>query len=852
MKLLKTVLVAVTLSLCGCTSNSDKLNPALTEEGVSIELANHRLESLGDVNYKLHFDIPENTEQQVKGNVEISLTKNDNSNLILDFFAPVGSVHSLKVNSTVVEEINHHNQHIIIPAKLLKAGQNIVNIEFSSTNTGLNRRDEFIYTLLVPDRARTLFPLFDQPSIKAKYALSLTVPSSWSAISQTRISKESKLEGGRKFVEFANSEPISSYLFSFVAGKFEYVSSQRNGHEHRIYHRESDPKRIAQFDDIFNELFHSLDYLEEYTNTPYPFSKYDMVLIPGFQYGGMEHIGATIYRASIMFLPPTPTIDQRISRAKLVAHETAHMWFGDLVTMEWFDDVWTKEVFANYFGAKIVAPLFPELDERQSMLNYFALAYNEDRTVGGTSIKQELDNLKYAGLVYNSIIYNKSPLVLDMIAEKMGDEPLKSAIREVFKKHYLSTARWEDWLQEFDNHTTENLKSWSHNWMYENGMPHITINRVDGGVTISQRDPKGRSLIWEQFISFKAIDSQGKSSEHKHYLSSSDTTITLGFTPKYIIPNSDGRGYGYFDTESASMDYMLANLSKTTSSIERRMALITIFDNILNKPTIKSVEQLINHLNNERDALLYSTTLGYVTQLYKTYGTLLTNDKKELTKIGNILDSTLWNIVNNKNVSAGIRATSFKTIYSLLLTDKSINSVRDHLYKQSAPKGLQLSEREYMTIAMNLAQVLPKNGAEILADQERRIINPDNLEEFKFISRAVNPTCNKQELFIQLLKEENRTVEKWVEQTLGYLTNSRADIKTANSFITPALDILPEIQRTGDIFFPQGWCRALLSGNTSNEAFLIVDSVLNNNKNMHPMLRSKLLISADHLYRLHK
>jgi hypothetical protein len=123
-----------------------------------------------------------------------------------------------------------------------------------------------------------------------------------------------------------------------VAGELTREVYSRNGRDISIYHRETDPKKIAQCPAIADEVFDALEWQEDFTGIPYPFAKYDVIILPGFQYGGMEHTGATLYTDRRMFLDEHPTLNERLSRSALIAHETSHMWFGDYVTMKWFDD----------------------------------------------------------------------------------------------------------------------------------------------------------------------------------------------------------------------------------------------------------------------------------------------------------------------------------------------------------------------------------------------------------------------------------------------------------------------------------------------------------------------------------
>src|SRR4029077_7540345 len=162
---------------------------------------------------------------------------------------------------------------------------------------------------------------------------------------------------------FAETEPLPTYLVAFAAGKFQTETAQRGGRTFTMYHRETDAAKVARNRDALFDLHaKSLAWLEDYTAIPYPFDKLDFILIPSFQFGGMEHAGAMLYNAAGLMLDESATQNQLLNRASTISHETSHMWFGDLVTMQWFNDVWMKEVFANFMAAKIVNPSFPTVN----------------------------------------------------------------------------------------------------------------------------------------------------------------------------------------------------------------------------------------------------------------------------------------------------------------------------------------------------------------------------------------------------------------------------------------------------------------------------------------------------------
>lgn len=534
------------------------------------------------------------------------------------------------------------DEHIVIGAKDVANGENRVTVEFTANDQSLNRRDEFLYTLLVPDRARTLFPCFDQPDMKSVFTLSLEVPSSWQAVANGAIEQvDSTSVTGRRRVYFRETEPLSTYLFSFVAGKLTRETYSRDGRNISIYHRETDPKKVAQCPDIASEVFDALEWQEEYTQIPYPFAKYDLIIMPGFQFGGMEHTGATLYTDGRMFLNENPTLNERLGRSSLIAHETSHMWFGDFVTMEWFNDVWTKEVFANYYASRMIEPLFPEVNHSLNfMLDYIPAAYSEDRTAGANPVKQQLENMRDAGLMYGNIIYDKSPVILEMLVKKMGKEPFRKGIREYLKTYAYGNATWEGLIGILDTYTDDDLSAWSHVWVNEKGMPEISCE-AGKKLYVEQSDPLGRGLLWEQDLSFLIVHPDGETEEVQATFAKDERLKFVDLKRQagegsFVIPNADGKGYGFFRLLEKDTKACLAYLPVCKDEVLRGSLLITLYENLLNR-TISSesyMEAMLDYLPGENNSLLFSVALGYIGNCQRLYP----SDPKKLEQV-------LWRIV---------------------------------------------------------------------------------------------------------------------------------------------------------------------------------------------------------------
>ena len=829
MKAFTYLAMAIVLLLSSC--QTDKKLEKLYEEGVSLELAQLRKKEIKELKYDLHFSIPKRKQEAVEGEVNIRFTIQRPQEIILDFRENADKIKEVSVNGQSTAYI-FQNEHIRVPEEATVQGMNEVYIHFTAGDQSLNRNEEFLYTLLVPDRARTVFPCFEQPNLKAEFTLQLEVPAEWEAVSNTSIQTEA-IKNGRKQITFCPTEPLSTYLFSFVAGKLKKVEYADGERILTAYHRETDPKRVAQLDIIFQQVASSLHWMEDYTDIPYPFAKYSFIILPGFQYGGMEHTGATLYNDNSMFLSEHPTLDEELARAKLIAHETAHMWFGDYVTMDWFNDVWTKEVFANYFAACITEPLFPSVNHSLNWIKtYTSASLAEDRTAGSNSIRQPLDNLRNAGLIYGNIIYNKAPVMMQKLVEIMGEEAYQEGIRKYLKTYAYGNATWDDLIAILDAKTKEDLATFSDVWVNQKGMPHITFHNRYGQLEIRQKDPLNRGLLWPQRfqVTFQGLEC----SSVEVNLTKESLIIDIPEGAEAILPNTDGRGYGLFIPDEQSKKWLLAHWQETLDDTARQSLLMLLYENYQHNLISDKewMNALLNGLNNEKNALIASTLCSYL------------NDP--LIRLGNKdLENELWKWSENHPI-ASCRLQLIRCLTSSAKAPESIERIYRLWEKQSHP---MLNERDYMTMAYELALHRPERYETIRETQRDRITNPDRKRQFDFIIQAVTPDTLQMDTFFQsLLKAENRRIEPWAASALTYLNHPLRQ-PYSMKYIRPGLEVLQEVQRTGDIFFPKDWASALLENYKSKEAYQEVQAFFEAHPEYPALLKNKILQAAWSIYR---
>ncbi|MEC8356526.1 MAG: M1 family aminopeptidase [Pseudomonadota bacterium] len=808
--------------------------------GVTQQLAEHRKIVLSRLSYDLSFDLPARPDQRIPASavIEFELSEADEP-LVLDFKESAEKLGSVEVNGQP-SDYRFESEHLVIPAGELRAGQNRISVQFTAGDSSLNRNPEFLYTLFVPDRARTAFPLFDQPNLKARYTLTLTMPADWEAISNAPLQQLEAL-GERKRLRFASTELISSYLFSFVAGKFQRETRQVDGRQMTMLHRESDREKVARnLDAVFDLHGAALSWLEEYTAIDYPFQKFDFALIPSFQYGGMEHVGAIQYRADSLLLNAQPSQTQLLSRASLIAHETAHMWFGDLVTMDWFNDVWTKEVFANFMAAKIVNPSFPEINhDLNFLIRHFPSAYAVDRTQGANPIRQDLQNLNEAGTLYGNIIYNKAPIMMRQLETLIGQDEFRSGLREYLANFAYGNATWPDLIAILERKTEVDLQSWSEVWVNTAGRPHFLLEESAGTTALRQIDPEGTGRVWPQ----QFLVSERTEGKWRLELVESGRSEIAVFDPGASagLLNADGRGYGLFPA-----DPELLSDWESLDSIQRGSLLVSLFENLLEGNRLSTDEylnRLIGIIELEDNQLLLNLMLRQVRILYWNF---LSEAARADAAVN--VEKSLWALMLAAD-SPSSKKIFFEAYRDLALTTPALDQLLRVWRAEIVFEGLVLSETDQIALATVLAIKLPEQADQIVTRQLAQINNQDRQRRFDWIRPALSPVPSTRRAFFETLADEdNRAIESWVLGALDALHHPvRRD--DADAYILPSLELLEEIQVTGDIFFPARWLGATLGSHNTPAAAAIVRDFLAQRPEYNHQLRLKILQAADPLFR---
>ena len=773
--------------------------------------------NISGVLYQLTFNISENPQAKVTGKAAITFDTWTKQDVVLDFQGTPGEVMVYKANKGKGKKtaVKVQNGQIIIPGKMFKPGTNKVVVDFTSQDKALVRSGSVVYTQVQADEGRALFPCFDVEGLRGQFQTTINAPAGWKAIT----------------VDMSEKMTPSNYMFA--VGKFNEKSSTVDGRILHVYYTETDPHKVAQIDQVFAEVSKAMKWMEGYTGIANPYQKEGVVyILPSFQLGGLERRGAVALSDKSVFLDKKPTKEDLLKRTELIAHETAHIWFGNILAI---NEPWAKEVLANFMASKITRSQYKKDEFEINFMNtYLHHAMALDRTEGSHPIAQDLSDPHDPVWMYDHINYCKAPAMMRMLEDEMGAQAMQNGLQQCLKEHYLGSMSWNEIVETLDRQAPgAGVRQFCEVWVKQKGMPIITTSYRDGNVVVSQSDPYGRGLCWRQKFELKVISNLGQAQTIKVDMQQPTMTFKVkgGGAPGYIIPNQDGRGYGRFTLDDKYVKILPMRLITTRNDLNRYTLLNLIHDNYLQGKLAPShFGELFRFLGREKNPLIMETAID---QMHKIASDLTMRQR-------NTLELVIMDLLG-ENKTKDCRQLVLRKLGTSAISPEVLDKLQTILDRHNESV---LDEHDYMEIAYRLAVTRPDRRQQIL-DKERARLTTDELrQEFDFVSRATNPNADARvEVFKNLLKPENRQNEEWVLSTLRLL-NSDVFEPQSNVYIVEGLKALPEIQKTSSLAFPSRWTQTLIAPHKSAEAKTEVKKFLDNSANFPASLKNYVYESA--------
>lgn len=427
--------------------------------------------------------------------------------------------------------------------------------------------------------ARRAFPCFDEPALKSTFSVSLVVDEKLQAVSNCQVTKVTTVDGGKKQVDFARTMKMPTYVLAFVVGDLEVSKPiSVDGVDVRIWtipgkqHLTGFSKEIAAY---------SLRYFKKYFGRPYPGDKLDLLGIPDFAAGAMENLGCVTFRETALLVDPATASQAGMDRvAEVVAHEIAHMWFGDLVTMEWWDGLWLNEAFATFMAAKCV----DSWKKAWGVWEKFALsrgaAMRTDALKATRPIQFTVNHPDEAAAMFDVLTYEKGCSVMRMLEQYLGEETFREGIALYMDRHAYGNTTGEDLWAALSESSGQDVAKIMEGWVYKPGFPVISVSKDDtaGSVTLGQRPFKflaeavDASQLWTVPVFLRAKTAEGII-EQKFLLADAEKTFHLGEGLEWVVVNAGGHGFVrvMYDAELASA---LTTKAMDTLSIAERYNLL--------------------------------------------------------------------------------------------------------------------------------------------------------------------------------------------------------------------------------------------------------------------------------------
>jgi aminopeptidase N/puromycin-sensitive aminopeptidase len=447
----------------------------------------------------------------------------------------------------------------------------ILNNELRGFYLSKTDHRNYAVTQFEPTDARRAFPSFDEPTFKATYDISLVVDAADTGISNSPIESDTPgPDPGKHTLKFSTTPKMSTYLVAFLVGDFKCSAGEQDGVAIRVC---ATPDKVALTPYGVQVAKYVMHYLNNYFGIPYPLKKLDLIAIPDFEAGAMENFGAITYRETDLLIDEkTASINAKKLVDIVIAHEMAHQWFGDLVTMQWWDNIWLNEGFATWMENKAVAAQHPEWNIDQTVVSDLADTLNLDAQPTTRSIRARADSPDEINQMFDGIAYGKASDVLLTVENYVGEETFRKGVHNYLAAHMYSNATAEDFWNEQTATSRKPVDKIMESVIAQPGVPIITFADPAGGkVAVSQKRfflspavQTGAAQRWTLPVCFKETGG----TQDCTVLTPSTATFSLP-SGKLFFANAGGKGYYRSAYPPTAYDAILANIESALTPTER-------------------------------------------------------------------------------------------------------------------------------------------------------------------------------------------------------------------------------------------------------------------------------------------
>ena len=769
------ILCALAFSFSAFTRTSD--------DDLTWKLAKSRKNQVKSVNYSLFFELRKGSDL-FKGKTIITLELNDlKQDLTIDSF--LKTIESVKVNGETVTGYPVRKGSFDIPKTKLSRNTSIEVIyssEYSQDGHGFKKSkdpadgEEYTNTDFEPYYAHWLFPCLDQPDLKATYSVSVNAPKDWLVIHNDLI-KDEKVDGEFKTTTFQQTKLFSTYLFFLASGPYTEFKDSFGNLPLFIHARKS----MAQYVDeekMFETIKKGLAFYNEYFAYPYPFSKYGQIFVPDFAAGAMENPGAVSFHERFLFRGPVSSTTME-DRDNIILHEMAHMWFGDLVTMAWWNDLWLNESFATYAATVAQDRGFKSQFAAIDFLNTKSWGHWQDQLVTTHPIETLIPDVRTSKGIFDGITYAKGASALKQLHFYVGEDGFRNGLRDYFKTFAFGNTQRKDFIDSIAKASGKNLDNWTKKWLQTAGP-----NRVHISYTCKNSKIQNAQIVQNQSVSKTLSPHRVRlglyKTDEENIIGAGTVDVTyeksktqiaelLGKEcPDFILPNLEDYDYALFSLDKNSTKLAPQALTKLPEALSRFQVWLILMQMVRDQELApeKFISMANEALKVEEDETLIGILLGRYSMLRDQYFHYLTVGQRNI--LAPEFERTLWSRVMKAKPGSSLQLSFFDFYISVAQTKDAMSRILTMIKKNEEPEGIKLdADRRW-----NLVKALASNGhpeASKIIDTEAKKDNSTMGKRMALASRTALPDIeSKRENFNKMIRSEEISYSDFKEAAASF------------------------------------------------------------------------------------
>ncbi|HEY7599992.1 MAG TPA: aminopeptidase N, partial [Candidatus Limnocylindrales bacterium] len=570
-------------------------DPPRARDVLTQDEAAARAERVSRADYAVSLDLPGGSPAY-RGSVTISFEARGEGPLFIDFRGR--HIERLEVNGQTLEP-DWNGYRLTLPADMVEPRMSVridYENDFDTGGDGFHRfvdpedGAEYVYTNFEPYEAHRLFPCFDQPDIKGHYRFEVSAPAGWTLAANAPLESRSPAGDGRTRHVFARTELFSTYLVALIGGEYVERRADHRGLSLGLFARRSMERQLAEHAaEIFEITGQGLDFYSELFDQPFPFAKYDQIFVPEYNSGAMENVAAVTYNEGYLFRDP-PTDNQRLDRAEVLLHELAHMWFGDLTTMRWWDDLWLNESFATYISylAMVEATRFTNAWKVFNS-DIKRWAYQQDQLVTTHPIAGAAEDTEVAFLNFDGITYGKGAAVLKQLVQAIGRDAFRDGMRLYFRRYAWANATLRDFLGCLADASGRSLDEWARLWLETASVNTIAADwqAAEGrltGLRLRQSAPADHPALRPHALEV------GLGHERDGRLAMTSLAATIDGpradiapavgqpAPALVFPNHNDHAYAKVELDRGTLAYVGDHLDRIDDALLRQLLWMSLWE----------------------------------------------------------------------------------------------------------------------------------------------------------------------------------------------------------------------------------------------------------------------------------